>query len=263
MLGVACSIDLADSPENQDPGALVESLLADGDHEAALEAVERAIRSDPDNGRLVMLRGIALGQLGRVDEARGELRRSTMLSPTNPRTFYNLAVQLYDEGDRKEAASMAQEALRLDPSDRAAADLLNKCGTEPGEAPFEVGQTLVAPTRLSVRPGTDDPQPHVLGLGTPWTRIGYGLLALCVLEDLLLIVHAPFAHDLKPRPDALSVLGIFLWIFVGIATVFWMFLDIFDRRKRFVWLLPLSICGLVGLPIVFLGLYLWLEPRRD
>jgi tetratricopeptide (TPR) repeat protein len=210
-----------------------------------------------------MLHGIALSQSGRIDEARGELRRATMLSPTDPRTYYNLAVQLYGEGDRKEAALMAREALRVDPKHEDAQELLKKCGPTPGQAPFEAGKAKIAPTRLSIRPGADDPLPHILGLGVAWTRIGWGLLALCVIEDVLLATHPPFTAAGHMRADSLAVLATFMWIFTGLASLFWMFLDIFDRRKRFVWLLPLSICGIAGLPVIFLGLYLWIGRRQD
>jgi len=62
-----------------------------------------------------MLYGIALTQEGRIAAGLDALRRSTLLSPEDPETHYNLAVQLLDQGDKQEAATSAREALRLDP----------------------------------------------------------------------------------------------------------------------------------------------------
>jgi len=207
-----------------------------------------------------MLHGIALAQAGRPDEGLADLRRATMLAPDDPETFYNLAVQLYDEGDRVEAASAAKQALVIAPNHGRAQELVNACDAASGSEPFEAGKQKIQPTPQSLRRGPDDPLPHMLGLGEPWTYIGYGVLALCVLETVLLVIHPPAVPKL--RTDGLSVAVVALCIFNLVFGIFWMAVDLFDRNKKFVWLLPQSVFALVGLPAVFLALYLWMGRRN-
>lgn len=185
-----------------------------------------------------------------------------MLSPTDPEAFYNLAVQLYDEGDHVEAAIAARQALRVDPNHERAQELLQKCDLPPGSEPFEAGEVEIAPSPQSIRLGPDDPVPHVLGLGEQWTWIGIGLLAVCVIEDVLLIAHNPISNGHVLGRDPLSVVAIALWIFTAVFSLFWIFIDLIDRRKKFVWLLPVSACGLCALPGLPIALYLWVGRRN-
>ncbi len=60
------------------------------------------------------------------------------------------------------------------------------------------------------------------------------------------------------KPTAVGVTSVFLYIFSALASFVWTFVDIVDRRKRFVWLLPLFICPLVAsLHALPLALYLF------
>jgi adenylate cyclase len=53
------------------------------DHQAALDAAERLIRFRPDKPHAYRYRAAALGQLGRIDEARNALQQAIEVSPTN------------------------------------------------------------------------------------------------------------------------------------------------------------------------------------
>ncbi|RYG25024.1 hypothetical protein EON82_08600 [bacterium] len=120
------------------------------------------------------------------------------------------------------------------------------------------------------------PPPSLLGLGQPWTRVGYGVAAIIVLAFVLMV----FVNPVKPysglvpslvgyknfpgngggillKATPLAALTVFLYIFGALAAFVWTFADIIDRQRRFVWLLPLFICPLMGLHIVPFALYLF------
>ena len=117
----------------------------------------------------------------------------------------------------------------------------------------------------------------LLGLGRPWTRVGYVLLFFCVVSFVLW--HAlhpvlpyvkggaiPAGYRLMDNKDGgvlllsspLGAVSVFLMIFSALAAFIWTLVDLLDRKKRFVWLLPLFICPFVmGLHALPLALYLF------
>jgi tetratricopeptide (TPR) repeat protein len=241
----------------------IADLIAAGKYEDAQAAAEQALQAFPESARLTMLRGIALIQMGRLDEGADFLRQATLLDPRDPEPFYNLAVALWDEGDHTEAAVYARQVLAFDPGHSKAAQLLANCEEAAAKAPFELdyGKTI-SPTAAAIRVGPDDPTPHVLGLGVAWTRVAYGLLVLCVVQLGLLLFHPPF-RDTGFNRDLLSVLATFVWIFTSLACIFWMTVDIVDRREKFVWLLPVWICGIAALPGLPLAAYVFLARKSN
>lgn len=60
------------------------------------------------------------------------------------------------------------------------------------------------------------------------------------------------------KTSAMGMISLFVIVFSGLAGVVWMLADIVDRRKRFVWLLPMAICPVLGvLHALPLALYLF------
>ncbi len=128
---------------------------------------------------------------------------------------------------------------------------------------------------------TPQPVPSLLGLGKAWTRVGQGVLALAVLAFALNFTvhpvlplppgaHVPAGYHLVAGKDlakagGMAVLAsplgfgsVLVIVFSALAGFVWTFVDVFDRRKRFVWLLPAFICPLVGtLHALPLALYLF------
>jgi hypothetical protein len=154
---------------------------------------------------------------------------------------YDLAVRLLERGKRDEAATAAGKALSLDPNHGGAAKVLAQCKRQ---SPYE-------------------PPKPLIGLGRPWTNVGKGLLALCVVETSLLAAHVPFTPAMQPKHDVLSVASLFLYVFCGLACVFWMTVDLIDRRERFLWLLPIWVCGLAALPALPLAFYLFVVRKEN
>ncbi len=117
----------------------------------------------------------------------------------------------------------------------------------------------------------------LLGLGRPWTRVGQVVFALCVISFVMWRFMNPLLPYVKGeaiplgyrlvsnkdggfllRASIWGALSVFLLVFSGIGAFVWTFADIIDRRKRFVWLLPMFICPFfLGLHALPLGLYLF------
>ena len=125
----------------------------------------------------------------------------------------------------------------------------------------------------------EDPQRQktfsLLGLGTAWTRVGYGVLVLTIVALALLFIVHPFVpyNPKGATPEGYKLVGgekgvylkasplgaasVFFLIFSALAALVWTLADIVDRRKRFVWLLPMFVCPFMGLHALPFALYLF------
>lgn len=120
--------------------------------------------------------------------------------------------------------------------------------------------------------------PSLLGLGVAWTRVGYGVLALSIVAFVLWQTVHPVLQATKGAPipegyrlmankdgglllraSTLGMVSVFLLVFSGLAGFVWTLADLVDRRRRFVWILPVVICvflqGLHALPLALYVFY--------
>ncbi|HEV7228311.1 YaiO family outer membrane beta-barrel protein [Brevundimonas sp.] len=105
----------------QDPTALYEAAVADrraGRPARAAEALRAVLRARPDDVDARLQLGLALLDLGRLDEAEAELLRVVEQSPDYVDAHVALARTARRRGDDEAAAARAAEAARLAP-DRA------------------------------------------------------------------------------------------------------------------------------------------------
>lgn len=241
------------------------AALRRGEAEKTLELAEEAIAADESVADGHQLRGIALTRLSRAEEATIAFRRATEVAPYEAKHFYNLAINLRDRGLADESIQMARETLKVDPEHPGARALLNELGDE--------DITGVGPFTERVGYGN---QEHVLpfmyGFEKAWTAIGYVFLAIAVVLAVLMFVHFPAGPTGKPVPkgempdvnlrtDSLSIFVFFLAIASGLLTFMWMFIDMIDRRIRFTWLVPLTICCMLGMNAVPLAMYMFIGRR--
>jgi tetratricopeptide (TPR) repeat protein len=230
-------------------------LIENSSFASAAKLAREALEVFPDDPELTMLNGLALVQSGKIDAGTAQLKLSTELDPTNAETFYNLALALCNQGDHHEAEVYAREALKIDPEHAGALNTLSKCEG----ASFRAEGESVEVSPISIRPGPDDPEIHILNLGDAWTRIGFVLAGYCVLSFIYVVAH-PFVTN-EGKPDPHNKLSFFLYITAGLGTLFWTLIDVIDRRDKFVWLLPMFVCGVTALPVLPLTLYLALRKR--
>jgi tetratricopeptide (TPR) repeat protein len=200
---------------------------------------DEAMPTDPvHRSDWLNLRGVALAELGRYDDAEADMRVSVELNPT-AKNQGNLAALLMLRDRPFLAIEIAKKALDLDPDEPSAQSVLDRA--------YSPGMTV------STLAGSE---PY-------WTWLGYAAITLGLAVTTLLVVHPPVTlpefgkanafESTKPRNDALSVLGFYLWITSGLLCGSWLLIDVLFRRQRFTWLVPQVIfcfCGLTWVPTV-------------
>jgi len=84
---------------------LVNQLHGSGRDDEALEILDRAIESRPDNYRFYWAKGLVYQKENRIDEAITSFRKAAELSPDSPALYYHLGVCYYNMGiDLRESA---------------------------------------------------------------------------------------------------------------------------------------------------------------
>ena len=100
-----------------------------------------SLRRDSQASVLTNL-GAALLSLGRMEDAIGPLRSALALQPEDAATMVNIAIALFDGGDKVEAERYCREALRVDPEYEQARQFL---GFMEGDARRLPGQDVAQP----------------------------------------------------------------------------------------------------------------------
>lgn len=98
----------------------IQRLLAAGDAAAALERATAAAAAVPRDARVAFLRGVALMDLRRDDEALQQFRRVAQEHPELAEPHNNIALLHARAGRLDEALASLQTALRNDPANAAA-----------------------------------------------------------------------------------------------------------------------------------------------
>ncbi len=92
-------------------------LLHAGDTIGALEALTRAIASDPQSPEPLNLAGIVYFRTGKTAKARQLFERAMGADTVNPSLMFNLGMLHWEEGRVKEAHDLWLRALKLSPED--------------------------------------------------------------------------------------------------------------------------------------------------
>jgi tetratricopeptide (TPR) repeat protein len=111
---------LAAPARAEDEPAVIRALLASGKAAAALERADRALGADPRNVPVVFLRGVALMDLQRNDEALAHFERMSQEYPELPDPWNNIALLQVRSGRLDQARVALEFALRNDPGHRLA-----------------------------------------------------------------------------------------------------------------------------------------------
>ena len=94
----------------------VRPLVRDGRHGQALELLDEALAGDPGDVQARFLRGVALAELGRTDDAITVFRRLAEDLPEMPEPYNNLAVLYAGRGDYGRARDALLDAIHTHPS---------------------------------------------------------------------------------------------------------------------------------------------------
>ncbi|MDX2064356.1 MAG: tetratricopeptide repeat protein [Fimbriimonadaceae bacterium] len=224
--------------------------IRDRDFSAAAELLADDLVPQDASARAewLNLRGVALAELGRYDDAEADMRVAIELNPTAKHQG-NLAALLMLRDRPFLAIELAKKALDLDPDEPSAQSVLDRA--------YSPGLTV------STMAGSE---PY-------WTWLGYAAIALGLIVTCLLVVHPPVTlpefgkpnafDSTKPRNDALSVLGFYLWITSGLLCGSWLLIDVIFRRQRFTWLVPQVIFCFCGLTWVPTAIYFLIARKTD
>lgn len=115
LLSLACAGLFAGTAARADEVAEVQRLQAAGQHEAALARAERFLAAKPADAPMRFLRGVALTELRRNDEAIDAFLRLTEDFPELPEPYNNLAALRAAAGDFDAAKLALDQALRAHP----------------------------------------------------------------------------------------------------------------------------------------------------
>jgi tetratricopeptide (TPR) repeat protein len=86
-----------------------------GEHQRAVDLLDRALRFDPRNARTLVNKGVSLAYLGRYEAALRTQEEALRLAPSFTEGLYNKGLMLKKFGRREEALAAYEEALRQDP----------------------------------------------------------------------------------------------------------------------------------------------------
>ncbi len=118
-LGLAAAVHL-----RAEPAGDVQRLLAAGQLEPALNAVEAALKAKPKDAELRFLYGVVLTDLNRTREAMASFAELSQEYPELPDPLNNLAVLHAAKGDLDAARTALEAALRNNPRHRSARENL-------------------------------------------------------------------------------------------------------------------------------------------
>ncbi len=134
----------------QDVTARAKQLISERKYQDAVRACRRVLLSRPDEVQVRLLLAQALLALGRHDEVRIEMLALSRKAPSEG-AVHRLLGEAYIRGGQAEAAANAlREALRLDPDDEDARDLLEEVGEVESPAPAETIERWFEPEQTSV-----------------------------------------------------------------------------------------------------------------
>lgn len=90
------------------------------EYENAINVVDTALQSDPENTDLLRAKADVLYQLGEKEEYNRLMQKIITLEPNNPDLFFNLAVNSAELGEVNEAIQFYDQVISLDPNHYAA-----------------------------------------------------------------------------------------------------------------------------------------------
>lgn len=176
--------------------AEAEQQLANGDIEAALQTVERALADDPTNADGRFLQGIALANLGRADDAIEVFRDLTQDYREIPEPYNNLAVLLAQKGDFNGARDALEAAVEQHPNYTAAwenlADIYSILATIAYETVLQQEPTnAIAQYRLAQMSGSAQAQATPQPKPAPAAEVAAESVAEAVVETAAIEPVAP------------------------------------------------------------------------
>ena len=158
-------------------GAIARAL-GEKEFRTALQLLQPAIKSAPEDARLWAMQGTAYSGLGLPKEALGSFQRSLKISPDYLPALKG-AIQIEYQAGSKDAIPLLQRMLRLDPSDPVSHGML-------AVLEYQQGNCKSAVVHFEKAGALFDAQPSALNAyGTCWMRLKQPAKAADVFERAL------------------------------------------------------------------------------
>jgi|CXWL01.1.fsa_nt_gi tetratricopeptide (TPR) repeat protein len=253
---------------------------------SALELCEQAIALNPNSSEAHVLRGVALAQLNRPEEATHSFQAGIRFGPNNPKAFFNLAVHHHQQGQKALSEEMAKETLRIAPDHSGAKSLLAGSEVSKGSKShssfdkptiisgmeLETPATNATQPTATYRPGYDATSEGSLQfverMGNGWDATGIllsiaSLLLGCYGWAISIIALAEMGSSFA-NSNAMSSMfeGLGGWVSVvsavfGLFGIAWMILDLIHRRGNWLWMLPYTLCCCCSIGGITQLIYMW------
>ena len=108
---------LVRSPQATNPELVrIETLSKQGDHNAALAAINATLASNPDSLEALLTKSLVLNNLGQTDESIALLKNTASRYPSAPEIYNNLAVLYSEKGEQGKAIETLLQAFSTNPS---------------------------------------------------------------------------------------------------------------------------------------------------
>ncbi|HQR47159.1 MAG TPA: tetratricopeptide repeat protein, partial [Thermoanaerobaculia bacterium] len=151
--------------------AAVATLLRErGAGDEAVQVYDKALRLGPDNGEILRTYVPMLLESGRVEEARGHLRRALETTPRSVPLFLLAAETALAAGDAEEARAYAGKAQAVEPESEEVLHAVVRINVQTGAA----GAALAAAVSLADRAMRRGEAKKALGLLTPLADAALG-----------------------------------------------------------------------------------------
>ena len=119
----AAALEPRDAELQFDRGFLLQAL---NDHDAAIDAFQRALALNADHDRALYGLALSLISLRRLDDAVVALERNTKLQPMSPYGWYQLGRVQFDRGNAERTKAIIAHLARFEP--KVAAQLARETG---------------------------------------------------------------------------------------------------------------------------------------
>ncbi len=244
-------------------------LLNSGQVAEALEVSRTVLVGDPTNVDAKLIEAIALSRLGNQSDASEAFARATEIDPQSAKAHFNAAIHEYNMGNLDGAKAYAERTLEIDSTHSGAEGLLARMQPQ-----AEATQTKSNYQRV---PAADMEVPYegiafVQKLGKNWSIIGWVLAVISIFffanELSGMLRHLPELNDAVGKQDMHRIQDLnravspVIYQAIGMmfrfASIFWVVIDILNRRGSFYWLIGHVPCSCVGLGFITQPLYMLL-----
>ncbi len=246
--------------------------IGNQDYQKGLEFAQQAVDVDPSSEEAIVAKAVCLSRLNQDDLAEEAYRSAIQIAPSNEHAHYNFAIHLLKVNRLTEAYERCQEALAISPHRNENAQLKAKILQQMPEGErksLEAKKKPIPSAQGELQSDGTEPEHTIKWVKDAepwWTYFGWAIAVVSAVGfGMLILIHgmqylsAIASSTQKPKQLPTSSYDGLLRVFGYTAFIggdAFMILDVIDRRKSPLWLVPGVILNCLGLGWVVLPFYL-------